>query len=997
MRRMVAVLTCLWGLAIVGDVAAQGGDGSLRGAITDEQGAAMPGVAVTATSPALLAPSAAVTDDSGSYLLISLPPGTYTVTAELPGFAPFRREGIVLRAGANLQVEDIVMRLGTLDETITVSGESPMLEVSRPSNVLNIDGEFQRAVPVVEGKFWSDFLQMTPGVMSRPHNDNSGRQNYFGNAVDHRDAVVDMEGMMAANYNDSNINRTGLSTEAIEDTQVKTGGVDAASPMGYGLVINMISKSGGNQFRGSAGYTFQPFKWNDDNTSKSSVWDGDEWVDAGGGGTPSVRSINQADFSAGGPIRRDRVWFFGAARWQGNLSGVGRTPERTEILKALFPGVAFEDITLDSFQPWLKVSSKLGDNHTLAGVYQGDRLHMFLTDHLSPIRRDVLSTGGGMSGAKLSSVWGKNVTTTFTASYNNKGGNQPDSYEGRLIPGQRIDYHESATAQQGRLVGTGEIAVAGGPSAAFTGTCLGACMVFDTASVTLLRGDLAWYKDEWAGSHQFATGFLAMPRNNFDTQTLYLNDGFILEQQRLVDPANPGGGTVPFARRYITGNLALDAASGRDRDIGLYVQDTWKPTSRLTATVGVRVDFVRRYDALRDHERQSSVEVGPRAGFSYLLTKDAKNVLRGTFARMHEQLQGGRHGVSSFGGTTEASYRDTYDFDGNGIFETTFDTPAITSAVSKQQFDPDLHQPFIDEWIVGYRRQFPGQVSVDVAGIFRTIKSQFAQVDINGIYPDGPNQPFGGFGLVDPNQGIVYQVTNSDWSTMRYRAVQVTMTKNLSNNFQGMVAVHKQWHRLEGTWNPTDPARFIQPDAFPNNRQLFRTRGPVDHDSYSAGVTGPMWQPYSLRFAGTWLGPADLNVSGSYSLVAGAWSSFIVDQLPARDPALEVFGPATVVSSTGFSQSNPLATRRRFVYPTRGEGQVRLLDAHSVGLKVAKRFNLGGNRSFDVAGNILNLLNGGRGTEYDSGGPNRVFSANFLKPATFQAARSFQLDLMFRF
>ena len=65
-----------------------------------------------------------------------------------------------------------------------------MLEVSRPSNVLNIDSDFQKKVPVVEGKYWSDFLMMAPGVVSRPHNDGSGRQNYFGNAVEHRDAVT---------------------------------------------------------------------------------------------------------------------------------------------------------------------------------------------------------------------------------------------------------------------------------------------------------------------------------------------------------------------------------------------------------------------------------------------------------------------------------------------------------------------------------------------------------------------------------------------------------------------------------------------------------------------------------------------------------------------------------------------------------------------------------------------------------------------------------------
>ena len=305
------------------DVSAQGGDGSLRGTVKDEQGAAMPGVTVTATSPALLTPSVAVSDDDGSYRVINLPPGTYTLTAELPGFAIFRREGILLRAGANFQV-DIAMTLGTLQETVTVSGDSPMIEVSRPSNVLNIDAGFQKALPLVEGKYWSDFLHMTPGVMSRPHNDGSGRQNYFGNAVDHRDAVVDMEGMMASNYNDSNINRTALSTEAVEDVQIKTGGVDAASPMGYGLVLNMISKSGGNQFRGSGGWTFQPFQWNSDNT--------------GGNGTPATRAVNQADFSVGGPILQNRAWFFGAYRWQNNETTPSRIPAVVDALQSALPG-----------------------------------------------------------------------------------------------------------------------------------------------------------------------------------------------------------------------------------------------------------------------------------------------------------------------------------------------------------------------------------------------------------------------------------------------------------------------------------------------------------------------------------------------------------------------------------------------------------------------------------------------------------------------------------
>ena len=979
MSRIFAALILVCGLCAPPGAAAQGGDGTLRGTVTDEQGGALPGVTVTATSPALLGPSVAVTDDTGNYRLINLSPGTYVVSAELAGFAIFRREGILLRAGATFQV-DITMSLGSLQETVTVSGDSPMIEVSSPSNILNIEGDFQKSLPLVEGKYWSDVLHMTPGVMSRPHNDGSGRQNYFGNAVDHRDAVVDMEGMMASNYNDSNINRTALSTEAVQDIQIKTGGVDAASPMGYGLVLNMISKSGGNEFSGSVGHTFQPFKWNSDNT--------------GGQGTPATRAINQADFSGGGPIVRDRVWFFGAYRWQNNETTPSRIPAVVEALQALYPGEEFENTSLKSHQPFAKITARLGANHTLSGVYQGDRLHMLNVGQTMTTFDEVLSTGGALYGGKLTSVWGNSLTTTFTASYNNKGGNGLDSYEGRIIPGPSIDVHPAFTVAQGRATGTGLLVTTGGNRSV---GCNG-CMLLDKSSVTMYRGDLTWFKDDLAGSHEFQVGFLALPAQNFDQETVYLNDGFIFEEQRLRDPDNPAAGTVPFHREYVTGDLSTLSASGRDKDIGFYVQDTWKPNSRLTATIGTRVDFVRRYDSQRGFSRQSSTEIGPRLGFSYLLTSDAKNVLRGTFARVHEQLQGGRHGVSSFGGSDAAATRDTYDIDGDGIFESVFDTPARTASLSAAQFDPGMSQPIIDEVIVGYRRQFPWQVSLDVAGIYRKIHNMFAQTDINGIYPSGPNQPFGGFGLVDPNQGIVYRLTNADWHAMHYRALQITVAKNLSRNFQAMVAIHQQWQNDSGTWNPTDPARFIQPDAFANDKMLWRTRDPNDHNSYPGSTTAPMWNPFSYRFNGTWHAPFGILAAGSYSIVSGGWSSWIVKQLPRDSPEIAVFGPATVVSSTGVRQSNPLATRIRFAYPTRGEGQVLLAATHTVGLKISKRFRLGGSRDMEVGMNILNLLNAGRGTEYARGGANRQYNTvAYLQPGNLQAARSFQLDWLFRF
>src|SRR5438128_11053497 len=104
MKRMTIPLLVLLSLFAPTPAAAQGGDGSLRGTVKDSQGGALPGVTVTATSAMMLTPSVTVTDGSGNYRLINLPPGTFRVTAELAGFSLFRREGILLRAASNFQV-----------------------------------------------------------------------------------------------------------------------------------------------------------------------------------------------------------------------------------------------------------------------------------------------------------------------------------------------------------------------------------------------------------------------------------------------------------------------------------------------------------------------------------------------------------------------------------------------------------------------------------------------------------------------------------------------------------------------------------------------------------------------------------------------------------------------------------------------------------------------------------------------------------------------------
>ena len=161
--RAAVVTLCLLASTLAG---AQTGDGNIRGRVTHEQGAVLPGVTVTATGPGLLAPIVSVTDATGSCRLDGLPPGTFLVSAELAGFAVTAHEGIVMRAGLTFTI-DITLKLSTLAETVTVVGSTPMIETSKATRALNVDGELLRAAPITARRLFSDALEMAPGVASR--------------------------------------------------------------------------------------------------------------------------------------------------------------------------------------------------------------------------------------------------------------------------------------------------------------------------------------------------------------------------------------------------------------------------------------------------------------------------------------------------------------------------------------------------------------------------------------------------------------------------------------------------------------------------------------------------------------------------------------------------------------------------------------------------------------------------------------------------------------
>lgn len=961
---------------------AQSGAGGLNGYIKDEQGGILPGVIVTAKSAELLAPVVGVTDNAGYYRLNNLPPGTYIVSAELSGFSTFRREGILMRAGSTFTI-DIEMKVGTLSETVTVSGESPMVSTGLPTKTLTVDGDLLRAAPISPRRAFSDVLDMAPGVNSRNSDGASGVRMYYFHGTTLFSTVITLEGAPAGTYNDASAFQINMGGETVADAEVKLGGVDASSPTGTSVVMNIIAPRGGNTVKGTVQYEGAKFAWNSDNTQNS----------VAPGGTPTSQSINQWDASLGGPIKKDKIWAFGAYRYADLGIGVSRLPLDLAFDTAFQPGfTAFNNYSKGN-QQFAKVTTQLNTKHELTALYQYQTARSTSGRERDLVQICCSNSGGGVYSGQLQSVWTNRLTTSVTGSYNNKGGNNLATAASQGDAPQ-ITISKAAPLSRGIPTSTGVLVMNGVQSVSLS-----------PASMVVFRGDLTYFTEGWGGAHEFKVGIWAAPRLARDQTTNYANNGFGLEELRQVDPNNPAAGLVPFHLQTQSSPSAL-TLSTRDRDVAFYVQDSWKPNRRITANLGVRTDFVRRHDQIFNVDRERATQVGPRVGVSYLVTEDARNVLRASYGRMYEQTNG-RDYITTFaaGVPVGSTVTDKYSTLGNGVYDVTVVTAANTAQISAQEFNRNLHNPYVDEFVVGFAKQFPGRVALDVSATHRALKDGYTLVDINGIYPSGPNQPFGGFGLVDPNRGVILQENNRTSAYVELNALEATLAKNMSHHFQGTLSVTRQWQAIRGTWGPTDPARFIQPDAFANNHDLSQYLfGNGDTNSLSGGgrESGVAYRPYSFRLAGQYLAPFSFTVGVSYVLQSGGWVGPVVTQLAKADP---VFGPALITLANGTTQPNPLATTIRFcgaatlpcaADPIRSDGQTRNEDEKYMQLHVSREFPGGGQHRIVAGLGIFNLFNNGAETQWNTGA-NQLYSPNYLARFNRTSSRQFQLSFKYRF
>jgi hypothetical protein len=323
------------------------------------------------------------------------------------------------------------------------------------------------------------------------------------------------------------------------------------------------------------------------------------------------------------------------------------------------------------------------------------------------------------------------------------------------------------------------------------------------------------------------------------------------------------------------------------------------------------------------------------------------------------------------------------------VWDSTFVTPAASKTNPSRIIDPNYDQPYVDEWATGYRRQLPGQASVDVGYLHRLFKNRTALVEQNGIY--NGNQ-FLGYQNVALND--IFVLTTDQWNWPVYDAVELVGTKR-TTNIQVVGSYTHVWPHMAGTWQPRDPASFIQPNAFANDKGLQSNdnRSTALNNAYNATTGSPEWTTDVGRVSASYHAPWDIQVAANYTLQYGRWSGPIFTRIGAPDPQ---FGPATVTLSNGRLVSNPLATTLRFANATQSDGQFVLPATHYFNLRFARDFKLMATNRVNVAFDLLNVVNAG-GFQGFLTGANQLFSANYGKGGQVQTPRTYQLSFRYTF
>src|SRR5688500_3673287 len=289
--------------------------GTIAGSVKDASGAVLPGVIVEATSPALIEKVRTVTTDgAGLYRIVNLPPGVYAVKFTLPGFNTVLRDGVEVTAGVTVPI-DGDLRVGALEETVTVTGESPIVDVQSAAQTRSLTAETVKEIP--SSGSWLQMASLVPAIRASFQDvGGSGGDPTGATVAAHgsraQDGVSLIDGLRIGNmYQSSNLTNMSLSPLLADQVDIQLSGQMAETGTN-GVIMNLIPRAGGNTFSGSA-----LVNGSHPNLQSSNFTDRLKQRGLQGAST-SLKRLYDINGAIGGPVKRDKVWFYATSRYYTN-------------------------------------------------------------------------------------------------------------------------------------------------------------------------------------------------------------------------------------------------------------------------------------------------------------------------------------------------------------------------------------------------------------------------------------------------------------------------------------------------------------------------------------------------------------------------------------------------------------------------------------------------------------------------------------------------------
>jgi len=774
--------------------------GVIEGRVSDEERAPLAGVNITITSPSLMGIRTTVTDREGRYRFVALPAGSYSIEIFLQGFTAAKRTEVIVHGGMTATI-DIVMTLAKINEEVTVLGEAPLIDVTSSSlGNTYLAKDFLENIPTSQDV--TLIYNLAPGVQKGSA---YGSGNYTGN-------VFQLDGVeLTDSWFGGGLYTAAIDYNIIEEAQFIALGAPAEFGNFTGDSINIITKSGGNFLSGDAQLLGKGKKWHSENIDKSDPKYSILRESA-------LTDLFDVSFHLGGPILKDKLWFFGGYRyWKSTMEMVSANKTSQTTYPKAFLKFTFQPNENNRFQVSVENHS-----HTQENV------------SLSPLVPDVANYANNYP------IWVGSLSFLHTFS--------PQTLLEVKITGYSMKQHYIPS--QGRDV-SGHID-----------------LVTGEASIN------STFWAEWESARYSLHSALSHHADNFIKGSHDLKLGLEVEYSSGGGTEDPNGGIyfMDYDHQPYLAQAYHFKSWGVNRRYTGFAQDDWKVSDSLVINPGLRFSLI--YGSIPDLNRTvfKPKNLEPRIGLVWDIAKDHKTIIKAHYGKYFE-------GTKTYYFARMQPSGDTITYSVGPNWSTLTELYRIPGE-SLVSIDPDSKHPSMDQVVAGIEQVLGKDLSLNVSLIYRSWHNFLEPVNLTGIFEKVPftdpetGQVFTIYNQLNPGADKYY-ITNptvgkdygqaypdlvrvNPWR--KYRGIQFEIKKRLSNNWQFSASyvyskeqgTYSNAHTTTSSYNMGWSSNYIDPNYQTNleGRSLFSP-------------------PHVLKIYATYFFPLDISLSAFYNYSSG--------------------------------------------------------------------------------------------------------------------------------